>query len=52
MPLGASGHPGDPHFADQAERWAAVQTVPMTYSWDRIAASGSCAVLTPAPDDH
>ena len=51
VPLGASGHPGDPHFADQAERWAAVQMVPMTYSWDRIAASGSCAVLTPAPDD-
>ena len=50
VPLGASGHPGDPHFADQAARWAAVETVPMTYSWDRIAASASCTVLTPAAD--
>ena len=49
VPLGASGHPGDPHYADQAERWAAVATVPMTYGWDRVAASGAAYVLAPAP---
>ena len=37
VPLGASGHPGSPHFADQAPIWAEVQLVPMLYDWDRIA---------------
>ena len=37
-PLGASGHPGSPHYADQAPIWAEVKLVPMLYDWDRIAA--------------
>ena len=36
IPLGASGHPGSPHFADQAPIWADVQLVPMLYDWQRI----------------
>ena len=36
VPLGASGHPGSPHYADQAPIWAEVQLVPMLYDWDRI----------------
>lgn len=36
VPLGSSGHPGSPHFADQAELWAEVRYIPMHYSWDRI----------------
>lgn len=31
-PLGASGHPGSPHYADQAEFWSAVKMHPMHYS--------------------
>ena len=38
VPLGASGHPGSPHFADQASVWAEVQMIPMLYDWDRIVA--------------
>jgi penicillin amidase len=37
VPLGSSGHPGSPHFADQAERWSNVDYIPMTYSWDKVA---------------
>jgi len=36
VPLGASGHPGSPHFADQAEMWADVQTLPQLWEWDDI----------------
>ena len=36
VPLGASGHPGSPHFADQASTWSDVRIVPMLYSWSRI----------------
>ena len=39
VPLGASGHPGSAHYADQAPIWADVQLIPMPYDWDRIAAS-------------
>ena len=39
VPLGASGHPGSPHFADQAEMWGRVRMAPMMYGWDRIAAN-------------
>ena len=39
VPLGASGHPGSPHYADQAPTWGEVQLIPMLYDWDRIAAS-------------
>lgn len=38
VPLGSSGHPGSEHYADQAERWARVELVAMTYSWDKIEA--------------
>jgi penicillin G amidase len=38
VPLGASGHPGSPHYADQAESWAAVQLYPMLYDWAQIRA--------------
>jgi penicillin amidase len=36
VPLGSSGHPGSPHFADQAHIWADVQLIPMLYDWDAI----------------
>lgn len=36
VPLGASGHPASPHFADQSSIWAGVDFIPMTYSWDKI----------------
>ena len=35
-PLGASGHPGSDHYADQAPVWGELNLMPMTYSWDRI----------------
>jgi penicillin amidase len=37
-PLGASGHPGSPHYADQVEAWSRQMLHPMLYSWDRIEA--------------
>ena len=36
VPLGASGHPGSPHYADQADAWAAMQLYPMLYDWSQI----------------
>ena len=39
VPLGVSGHPGSPHYADQAPIWADVDLVPMHYSWNRIKAN-------------
>ncbi len=48
VPLGASGHPGSPHYADQAAIWAQVELVPMTYSWANIQAeSETHQVLKP-----
>jgi penicillin G amidase len=38
VPLGSSGHPGSPHFADQAQDWSEVRFNPMTYSWDKVVA--------------
>jgi penicillin amidase len=38
VPLGASGHPGSPHYADQSPDWAAVRLRPMRYEWTRVAA--------------
>ena len=38
VPHGVSGHPGSPHYADQAPIWAAVDLVPMRYTWERIKA--------------
>jgi penicillin amidase len=39
VPLGASGHPGSKHFADQAELWAEVQTIPQLWDWQEIVAT-------------
>jgi penicillin G amidase len=36
VPLGASGHPGSPHYADQLPTWGTVRLVPMRYDWTRI----------------
>ena len=36
VPLGGSGHPGSPHYADQAPLWADVRMAPMLYDWDEI----------------
>jgi penicillin amidase len=38
VPLGASGHPGSPHYADQSATWAAGQLYPMLYDWGQISA--------------
>jgi penicillin G amidase len=38
VPLGSSGHPGSPHYADQTATWAAVQLYPMLYDWQQISA--------------
>jgi penicillin amidase len=37
VPLGASGHPGSPHYADQARDWASCRLLPMRYDWAGIA---------------
>ena len=37
VPLGSSGHPGSPHYADQAELWADVAFIPQLWAWDEIA---------------
>jgi penicillin amidase len=39
VPLGASGHPGSSHYADQAERWSDVQTIPQLWEWDDVTAA-------------
>ena len=39
VPLGASGHPGSPHYADQAEPWADVETIPQLWDWNDILAA-------------
>jgi len=36
VPLGASGHPDSPHYADQVPVWAANLHVPMLYDWQQI----------------
>ncbi|MGN6359702.1 MAG: penicillin acylase family protein, partial [Thermomicrobiales bacterium] len=36
VPLGASGHPGSAHFADQVAAWSEGRLLPMRYSWDRV----------------
>lgn len=38
VPLGASGHPGSAHYADQVPVWSSNQHVPMLYDWDEIEA--------------
>lgn len=39
VPLGSSGHPGSPHYADQSETWRQVKMIPMGYDWENIKAS-------------
>ena len=41
VPLGASGHPGSPHYADQAAVWADVETIPQLWDWDDIKAAAA-----------
>ncbi len=49
VPLGTSGEPTDPHFADQQPAWSVGELVPMRYSWSGIeAAAVSVTVLTAA----
>jgi penicillin amidase len=36
VPFGASGVPGDPHFADQLPLWAAGGYVPLETDWSRL----------------
>lgn len=48
VPLGASGHPGSPHYADQAQRWADLAYIPMLWDWQQIASEAeSVQELTP-----
>lgn len=51
VPLGASGHPASPHWADQVEKWSQVELVPMLYDWDEIttAAETSQRLESPSP---
>ena len=52
VPLGASGHPGSPHYADQAKLWADVETVAQLWDWqDIVAAAESRQTLLPRPSD-
>jgi penicillin amidase len=49
VPLGASGHPGSPHYADQLRDWAEVEMLPMTYSADAVrAAAQTTQTLNPS----
>lgn len=49
VPLGSSGHPGSPHFADQAPLWAEVSMAPMLYDWEEIGrAAETSQTLNPA----
>jgi penicillin amidase len=41
VPLGASGHPGSPHYSDQAAIWGKLELIPMTYRWDRVKAEAA-----------
>lgn len=48
-PIGASGHPGSPHYADQVTAWSEQRLYPMLYAWDRIEADAeSRQLLEPA----
>ena len=37
-PLGASGHPGSPHYSDQALIYSAVETIPQLWTWEDVLA--------------
>ncbi len=52
VPLGASGHPGSPHYADQARFWSDVESIPQLWDWDDIVQAGETAQkLTPPEPD-
>ena len=36
VPLGVSGHPGSPHYADQSKLWADVKTTNQLWDWKDI----------------
>jgi penicillin amidase len=36
VPLGVSGHPASPHFADQHQRWADGELLPIVSEWSRL----------------
>ena len=38
VPLGASGHPGSVHYADQSTLWSDIKTIPQLWDWDDIVA--------------
>jgi penicillin amidase len=40
-PLGVSGHPGSPHYADQVTPWSEGRLLPMRYDWERIRAEAA-----------
>ena len=44
VPCGASGDPDSPHFADQRDRWAAGELVPMHYTRAAVDASAESTV--------
>ncbi len=49
VPLGASGHPGSPHYHDQSELWRRIDLAPMEYGWAGIIArSRTQQTLEPA----
>jgi len=39
VPLGASGHPGSPHYADQCIAWSEQRLAAMHYSWSAVTAA-------------
>lgn len=45
--LGASGHPGSPHYADQHRTWANARMTPMRYAWEGLEAA-RIQILQPA----
>ena len=45
--LGASGHPGSPHYADQHAMWAACRMAPMRADWITLEMEGTRQSLQP-----
>ena len=45
VPLGASGHPASPHYADQAKMWADVEYIPQLWDWAEIEKEAETAQL-------
>ena len=48
VPFGSSGHPGNPHYADQVPLWTRYESLPMKYAWDGIRRSARTSqVISP-----